>query len=373
MDGGRKSVTEWFKSKMKQVKRVVNRAGEDEEDEAEAAETFAGVKDVQNETLPEAEHKESEEEAEVESEADEAEDEDNEADYSQDEESETWEAEDEKSEEDAEDEESEEEAEDEESEEEAEDEESEEESEDESEEEEAIDEDEESEAIAWQRYLLWGDESDVEYSVGHVRDLAHSYTQLAAVATRAYKRFKEEEAKCSYRAWREAAGGGWRKEMMRNNGQMRSCLDRSIAHYRAALAKAQAAGVREAGRSVARNLLLGLSQLVARVRPHLKVAVYVEAAATFATTLELGGEDKAWLWPETRRGVVAVFEDMVEDLSLELSGMATSPKELVRAGEAVCRSLDRWSTVEESRAALGLLNLRIGEVVFNRWVTGKFS
>jgi len=232
-------------------------------------------------------------------------------------------------------------------------------------------EDEENEAMALHRQLLWGEERQVEYSVGHVRDLAPSHAELAATATESYKRFKEEEAKCSYGVWREVAGEGWINEMLRNNNKMRSCLDRAIAHYRVALAKAQAAGAREAGRSVARNLLLCLSQLVARVRPHLRIAIYTEAAATFATALELGGEDKAWLWPETRRGVVTVFEDMVEELSSELSGLATTPRQLVRAGEAVCRSLDRWSKVEESRATLGLLNLRVGEVVFNRWVARK--
>ena len=59
---------------------------------------------------------------------------------------------------------------------------------------------------------------------------------------------------------------------------------------------------------------------------------------------------------------------MVEELGSELSVLAATPRLLVRAGEAVCRSLDRWSKVEESRVALGLLNLRVGEVVFNRWV-----
>jgi len=147
---------------------------------------------------------------------------------------------------------------------------------------------------------------------------------------------------------------------------MKSNLDRAIAYYRVALAKAQAVGARAAGRALARNLLLSLIQLVCRVRPHLRLAIYAEAAATFATAIELGGEDKAWLRPEGKRGVVAVFEEMVEELGSELSVLATTPRLLVRAGEAVCRSLDRWSKVEESRAALGLLNLRVGEVVFNR-------
>jgi len=357
MDEGRKSVTERFKSKLskklKQIKQSLNRGGEEDGEEAEKDEKMEEAKDEESET-GEAENEENEEEAEGESEAEEAKDEGSETEESEDEETETEETEDEESEEEAEDESEEEEAKDEESETEE-------------------SKDDESEAMGWQWGLLWGEERDEEYSVGHVRDLAPGYAKLAAVATVSYNMFKEEEAKCSYRAWREVAGEGWRKEMMRNNNQMRSCLDRTIAHYRVALAKAQAAGARVAGRSVARNLLLSLSQLVVRVRPHLRVAIYIEAAAIFATALELGAEDKAWLWPETRRGVVTVFRDMVEDLSLELSGLDGTPKQLVRAGEAVCRNLDRWSKVEESRATLGLLNLRVGEVVFNRWVGGKLA
>ena len=350
MDGGRKSVTEQLKSKLrkklKQIKQALNRVGEEEGEEAEKDEKIEEAKDEESET-GEAENEETEGEAEGESETEEAEDEDSETEESEDEESETEEAEDEESEEEA---------------------------DDESEAEGAKDEESErDESMGWQWGLLWGEGREEEYSVGHVRDLAPGYTELAAVATVSYKRFKEEEAKCSYRAWRKVAGVGWRKEMMRNNNEMRSCLDRTIAHYRVALAKAQAAGARVAGRSVARNLLLSLSQLVARVRPHLRVAIYTEAAAIFATALELGGEDKAWLWPETRRGVVTVFRDMVEDLSSELSGLPGTPTQLVRAGEAVCRNLDRWSKVEESRATLGLLNLRVGEVVFNRWVGGKLG
>lgn len=230
--------------------------------------------------------------------------------------------------------------------------------------------DEESMARVWLQEHLWGELGEKEYSVGFVRDMSPGHAELAATATLHYRRFKEEEARCSYRAWRELVGVWWRDYMEGVSKEMKSNLDRAIAYYRVALAKAQAVGARAAGRALARNLLLSLIQLVCRVRPHLRLAIYAEAAATFATAIELGGEDKAWLRPEGKRGVVAVFEEMVEELGSELSVLATTPRLLVRAGEAVCRSLDRWSKVEESRAALGLLNLRVGEVVFNRWETG---
>jgi len=63
---------------------------------------------------------------------------------------------------------------------------------------------------------------------------------------------------------------------------------------------------------------------------------------------------------------VEVFEGLVESLWAELSQLAATPQELVLVATTMCQPLDRWDQAVENTDALGLLKLRVGEVIFNR-------
>ena len=227
---------------------------------------------------------------------------------------------------------------------------------------------EEEEARRWHQLNLWGKEGGL-YNSGGLRDLTPGHVDLAASASNYYRRYKEEErrSKFGFMVWRKMAGERWREAMIKADNDMRYNLDRAIVHWKVALAKAEVARDTVGGRSIARNLLVAYSRLVARIWPSLRLPIYREGVTVFATALKLSGEDKHLLKSVgERKGVVEVFEGLVESLGAELSPLATSPQGLVLVATTMCQPLDRWNEAVENTDAMGLLKLRIGEVIFNR-------
>ena len=225
---------------------------------------------------------------------------------------------------------------------------------------------EEEEVARWQKLNLWGEEGG-QYSPGHLGDQTPGHVDLAASAANYYRRYKEEgRAKFGFMVWRRA-GGRWKEAIVKANKDMRSNLDRAIVHWKVALAKAEVAGDLAVGRSIARNLLVAYSHLVARVWPSLRLPIYREGVTVFAVALKLSGENKQLLASSgEKKGAVEVFEDMVDSLGAELSPLVPAPKDLVLVATTMCEPLDRWNKAAENTKALGLLKLRIGEVIFNR-------
>ena len=202
------------------------------------------------------------------------------------------------------------------------------------------------EAARFEGLPLWGEEGK-RYSPGHLRDLAPGHVELAAAAAAHYGRYREEES--------------------RAGKDMRTNLDRAIVHWRVALAKAGVAGDTAGGLSIARNLLVAHTHLVARILPSLRLHIYREAVNVFATALKLSGDNKHLLRSSgERKGIVEVFEGLVENLGAELSQLAATPRELVLVATTMCEPLDRWNQAVENTDAMGLLKLRVGEVIFNR-------
>ena len=84
-------------------------------------------------------------------------------------------------------------------------------------------------------------------------------------------------------------------------------------------------------KTVARNLLVCLSYLVARVVPSTRLALYVEFAQVLAIALSLGGLDKKWM-----DGVEEKWSLMVEQLKEELPELVNGhPLQMSFAGEQV--------------------------------------
>ena len=84
---------------------------------------------------------------------------------------------------------------------------------------------------------------------------------------------------------------------------------------------------------VARNLLVCLSYLVARVVPSTRLALYVEFAQVLATAFSLGCSDKKWM-----EGVELKWRVMVDQLKEELPELVNGqPIQMSFAGEQVDR------------------------------------
>ena len=84
------------------------------------------------------------------------------------------------------------------------------------------------------------------------------------------------------------------------------------------------------GGSIARNLLVAYSHLVAHVWPSLRLDIYRKCVSVFTTALQLTGENKHLLWSSAgKKGTVEVFRGLVNRMGAELLPLAAAAKDLV--------------------------------------------
>ena len=136
-------------------------------------------------------------------------------------------------------------------------------------------------------------------------------------------------------------------KMKESGSKMKENLCKAVANFRVALAgatdpenliyKQETEEEKESDlgtkKTVARNLLVCLSYLVARVVASTRLALYVEFAQVLATALSLGGSDAKWM-----AGVEEKWRVMVDQLKEELPELVNGlPIQMSFAGEQVDR------------------------------------
>ena len=138
--------------------------------------------------------------------------------------------------------------------------------------------------------------------------------------------------------------------MEESGSRMKASLCKAVANFRVALDGAtdpgnmiykeemeeDKEGNLKIKKIVARNLLVCLGYLIARVVPSARLALYVESAKVLATALSLGRSDRSWM-----AGVVEKWRVMVEQLKVELPDLVPGgcPSQMSIATEQVTLTL----------------------------------
>ena len=198
---------------------------------------------------------------------------------------------------------------------------------------------------------LWG-VNGKNFNIGaqYVEGLSSSksFKDFAGAGTKHFKEFKEEFElvkswvwiwNWNYTAFREG-------KMEESGSRMKVSLCKAVANFRVALDGATDPGNMiykgemeedkqenlKIKKIVARNLLVCLGYLIARVVPSARLALYVESAKVLATALSLGRSDGSWM-----AGVVEKWRVMVEQLKVELPDLVPdgSPTQMSIATEQV--------------------------------------
>ena len=210
-----------------------------------------------------------------------------------------------------------------------------------------------AEANHMSKLPLWGVKGKETFNIGaqYVEGLSSSksFKDFAGPGTTYFKQFKVEFdlAKSWTWNWGEGVLSPTEREvrMKESGSKMKENLCKAVANFRVALAGAtdpenliykKATEEEEENelrtkKTVARNLLVCLSYLVARVVPSTRLALYVEFAQVLATALSLGGSDKKWM-----EGVEEKWRVMVDQLKEELPELVNGiPIQMSFAGEQV--------------------------------------
>ena len=205
---------------------------------------------------------------------------------------------------------------------------------------------------------LWGVKGKETFNIGaqYVEGLSSSksFKDFAGAGTTHFKQFKVDLdlAKSWTWEWRNEGvlSTSERETKMKEIGsKMKENLCKAVANFRVALAgatdpenliykqeteegeKDSELGIKK---MVARNLLVCLSYLVARVVPSTRLALYVEFAQVLATAFSLGCSDKKWM-----EGVELKWMVMVNQLKEELPELVNGqPIQMSFAGEQVDRN-----------------------------------
>ena len=203
---------------------------------------------------------------------------------------------------------------------------------------------------------LWGVKGKETFNIGaqYVEGLSSSksFKDFAGAGTTHFKQFKVEFdlAKSWTWEWRDEGVLSTSErgiEMKEIGSKMKENLCKAVANFRVALAgatdpenliyKQETEEERDSElgikKMVARNLLVCLSYLVARVVPSTRLALYVEFAQVLATAFSLGSSDKKWM-----EGVELKWRVMVDQLKEELPELVNGqPIQMSFAGEQVDR------------------------------------
>ena len=203
---------------------------------------------------------------------------------------------------------------------------------------------------------LWG-VNGKNFNIGaqYVEGLSSSksFKDFAGAGTKHFKEFKEEFELVKSWAWNwgGVSTDAGRKEKMEESGsRMKASLCKAVANFRVALDGAtdpgnmiykeemeeDKEGNLKIKKIVARNLLVCLGYLIARVVPSARLALYVESAEVLATALSLGSSDGSWLG-----GVEEKWRVMVEQLKVELPDLVPGgcPSQMSIATEQVTLTL----------------------------------
>ena len=210
-----------------------------------------------------------------------------------------------------------------------------------------------TEAAHMSRLPLWGVKGKDTFNIGaqYLEGLSSSksFKDFAGAGTTHFKQFKVEFDLVKSWTWEwgeEALSESGKEVKMKEAGsKMKESLCKAVANFRVALAGAtdpenlifKKANEEDheselaTKKTVARNLLVCLSYLVARVVPSTRLALYVEFAQVLAIALSLGGLDKKWM-----DGVEEKWSLMVEQLKEELPELVNGhPLQMSFAGEQV--------------------------------------
>ena len=203
---------------------------------------------------------------------------------------------------------------------------------------------------------LWGVKGKETFNIGaqYVEGLSSSksFKDFAGAGTTHFKQFKVEFDLAKSWTWEWGDEGvlsiSERETKMKEIGsKMKENLCKAVANFRVALAgatdpenliyKQETEEERDSElgikKMVARNLLVCLSYLVARVVPSTRLALYVEFAQVLATAFSLGSSDKKWM-----EGVELKWRVMVEQFKEELPELVNGqPIQMSFAGEQVDR------------------------------------
>ena len=203
---------------------------------------------------------------------------------------------------------------------------------------------------------LWGVKGKETFNIGaqYVEGLSSSksFKDFAGAGTTHFKQFKVEFDLAKSWTWECRDEGVLSTsergiEMKEIGSKMKENLCKAVANFRVALAgatdpenliyKQETEEERDSElgikKMVARNLLVCLSYLVARVVPSTRLALYVEFAQVLATAFSLGSSDKKWM-----EGVELKWRVMVDQLKEELPELVNGqPIQMSFAGEQVDR------------------------------------
>ena len=204
---------------------------------------------------------------------------------------------------------------------------------------------------------LWGVKGKETFNIGaqYVEGLSSSksFKDFAGAGTTHFKQFKVEFELAKSWTWDWVEEGvlstSEREVKMKEIGsKMKENLCKAVANFRVALAgvtdpenliykqetkEEEKESELAIKKTVARNLLVCLSYLVARVVASTRLALYVEFAQVLATAFSLGSSDKKWM-----EGVELKWRVMVDQLKEELPELVNGhPIQMSFAGEQVDR------------------------------------